>query len=221
MIHEGIAVIQSFLASYGILTAFFVGFGEEILFFVPSTGFFIALGFFLLDPRASFWTVLASASLEVGMLASLGILFGGFVMYGIFYWGGKPLVLRFGKYIRLRWQDIERFYNLLERRGASVPVLLFIRVVPAFPIGIMSIACGLMRVRLWEFAWTTFIGSIVRVICLAMVGWYAGREYAAYAERVAGFERYFAAGILLVLIITLFFHLTKLKPKNRFKNHDI
>lgn len=213
MIHEGILMIQSFLAAYGIATVFAVGFFEEIFFFVPSTGFFTALGFFILDSRAPFWSVLAPAFAEIGFLASLGIVLGGWLVYGAVYWGGKPFVIRFGRYLRVRWEDIERFYALLERRGASVPVLLFIRVIPAFPIGIMSIACGLMRARLWEFTWTTFVGSIVRVTFLAMVGWYAGREYAAYAEEIAGFERYFAAAIILCIAGFLFMHLKKRRRK--------
>lgn len=210
MIHQGISVIQHFLATYGVLTVFLVGLGEEILFFIPSTGFFMALGFFLLDPHARFWPTLLSAFGEIGFLSSLGILIGGFVMYGLAYWGGKPLVVNFGTYVRLRWGVIERFYAMLERRGASVPVLLFIRIIPAFPIGIMSIVCGLMRVRLWEFSWTTFVGSIVRATFLAMVGWYVGKEYAVYAEQVAGFERYFAA--VIVFVVFLFF-LMRLKKK--------
>ncbi len=209
MIHSGIGAIQSFLAAYGVATAFFVGFGEEILFFIPSTGFFIALGFFMVDPHARFWPAFASAFGTVGFLSSLGILLGGWLMYGAVYFGGKPLVVKFGAYVRLKWQDIERFYGLLEKRGASVPVLLFIRVIPAFPIGIMSIVCGLMRARLWEFTWTTFLGSIVRVTFLAMVGWYAGREYAAYAEQIAGYERYFAIAIALGLSVILLVRLKK------------
>lgn len=198
MIDNSFAAIESFLQAYGILAIFLLGFFEEIFFFIPSTVFFIAIGFFTIDPYLTFWPAFAVAFGELGLLVSLGIVVGGWIIYGLVYWGGKPFVVRFGKYIRVRWDDVERLNEWFKNRHIDEVALLTLRVVPLFPIGIVSIFCGLIRIRLWEFTWTAFVGSIPRVTALALTGWYLGKEYLKYTEQIAAAEHYILFGLIII-----------------------
>ena len=182
--------VHSFFAAYGIFAAFGLGVFEEIAFFVPSTMFFVALGFFAIDPSAKFPHALAVAVGELGVSVSLGVTLGGIFAYYVTYWGGRPAIMRWGKYFRVRWEDVERLHRLFEKRGAGVPALFFLRVIPAFPIGIVSLFSGLIRFRLRDFLWITFFGTVPRVAGLALLGWYLGRGYARYEGHVALFEHY-------------------------------
>ena len=206
--------IHSFFAAYGLLFAFGLGVFEEIFFFIPSTMLLVALGFFAISSEVKFWPAFAIAFGELGIVVSLGILMGGIVMYFIVYEGGKPAIMRWGKYVRVRWDDIERLHRAFEARGADKAALFFLRVIPAFPIGIVSIVCGLIRVRFFEFAWITFLGSIPRVGGLALFGWYVGRGYARYEGDVAAFEQYILIAVLIACVAFLW-HLRARKRGQR------
>ena len=195
--------LRSFFAAYGLLAAFGLGVFEELAFFIPSTMFFVALGFFAISPNLGFWQALPIAIFDLGVVVSLGILAGGIAVYFLAYLGGKPAILKWGSYARVRWEDIGRLHRIFDERGAGVAALFFLRVVPAFPIGIVSIFCGLVRVRFRDFAWITFLGSIPRVAGLSMLGWYLGKGHARYEPHIAAFERYFLIIVLLALSVLL------------------
>lgn len=200
MIDASFLYIHSWLAQYGITALFFLGFFEEIFFFIPSSLLFVALGFLIIDPHAALLSALGAAFLKVSIVTSLGVTAGALVMYGFVYWGGKPIIERYGKYARVSWHDIARFGRWFGQGYKDEAVLVFFRAIPIFPITVVSIFCGLIRITLWEFIWTTFVGSIPRVTALALVGWYLGKEYAQYAEQIAGVERY---GFIFFIAITI------------------
>ena len=204
--------VNSFFAAYGLLFAFGLGVFEEVAFFIPSTMFFVALGFFAIDPELKFLPALGVAVLELGISVSLGILLGGILVYWLVYWGGKPAVMRWGKYFRVRWEDIERLHRLFESRGADKGALLFLRVVPAFPIGVVSIFSGLIRFRFSDFAWITFFGSIPRVGLLALAGWYLGKGFVRYEGDVSRIEHY-ALIALCALLLAFLLHRKTLRLK--------
>lgn len=199
MFDGSIISVQNFLAQYGLPAVFFLGFFEEILFFLPSTAFFIALGFFGIDSYVTVGEAAFTAFGKLGSVVSLGILMGGWIMYGIAYVGGKPAIEKIGHFMRVRWSDIERFAHWFERGHIDDAALLGFRIIPTFPIGITSLFCGLIRIPLGQFTWTTVVGSIPRVGGLAFLGWYAGREYEQYAEKISGVESY--ALILFIVVV--------------------
>lgn len=200
MFDGGIVFVQDFLAHYGLPAVFFLGFFEEIFFFIPSSFLFVALGFLMIDPQATAWSALATAFWNISLLTSLGVTVGALLMYGLVYWGGKPFIERYGKYIRVSWGDLERMGRWFKRGYADEALLVFFRAIPLFPITIVSIFCGLIRIPVWEFVWTTFFGTIPRVGGLALFGWYAGKEYQKYTEHIAGIER---QGVILFIILAV------------------
>lgn len=48
--------------------------------------------------------------------------------------------------------------------------LLFLRLVPAFPFALVNLAPALAGVKLWTFAWTTFIGIVPGTLAFAFAG---------------------------------------------------
>lgn len=203
MLDSSIIFIQNFLAQYGLPTLFFLGFLEEILFFIPSAFVFVALGFLMIDPQATALTAFAMALGQISLLTSLGVTLGAFCMYGLTYWGGKPLIDRYGKYARVSWGDLERIGRWFKRGYADEALLVFFRAIPLFPITIVSIFCGLIRIPIREFLWTTFVGTVPRVAGLAFFGWYVGKEYEQYAPQIALIERYIFIALLIALAIFL------------------
>ena len=198
-------VVESFLAAYGIAAVFALGIVEEFLFFIPMSLLFVGAGFFLVNPQLNFWPALWVSFLEVGLLGGIGVLIGGLIVYSVAYWSGKKIVKKFGGYVGLNWQMIEDLNVKLRKGHLDEAVLFFLRAIPVLPIGVISIFCGLVRYDRWQFIWTTFVGSVIRLWGLAFLGWYLGREYVKYALQIAAYERYFFPVFLIIITISIIY----------------
>jgi membrane protein DedA with SNARE-associated domain len=208
MIQETTVFIQSFLVSYGTWAFFLLGFMEEVFFFIPSGLLFLAIGFFAIDAAAPFGFALTQAFGPIAFAGSFGVLAGASLMYALAYSGGKPLILKFGKYCGVRWEEIEKLNRFFGRGYADELVLIFLRAIPIFPISVVSLLCGAVRIRPTVFTVTTFIGTVFRVGSLSLFGWYAGREFSLYAEKIALFEQVVVVIGVVAVLIFLFIRLT-------------
>lgn len=217
MIDGYFRVIESFLTIYGVGAIFLLGIFEEVAFFIPMSLLFVAAGFFIIDHHAKFFPALLIAIFKVGLPGTLGVVFGGLVMYWLVYWGGKPLIRKYGPYVNLNWDDIEMLHRRFKTGHIDEAVLVFLRAVPIFPIGIVSIFCGLVRIGWQEFISTTFVGTLIRLSSLSLLGWYLGREYIKYALKIAAVERYIAL-IFLVVILVVLVYLYERQRKRRSKD---
>ncbi len=216
MIQETTVFIQSFLVSYGTWAFFLLGFMEEVFFFIPSGLLFLAIGFFAIDVAAPFGSALAQAFGPIAFAGSLGVLAGASIMYALAYWGGKPLILKFGKYCGVRWEEIEKMQRFFGRGYADELILIFLRAIPIFPISVVSLLCGTVRIRPFAFAVTTFAGTVFRVGTLSLFGWYVGREFSLYAEKIALFEQV-VVGVAVIACIVFF--VVRLKRRKLPINH--
>jgi len=194
-----------FLATYGIAAVFLLGILEEIIFFIPISILFTAAGFFIIDPHLKFFQALFEAIWKIAIPGSLGVIVGGLFIYWLVFWGGKKIINVFGRYIGLNWSHIEHLNKKFRAGYIDEVVLVFLRVIPIFPIGVVSIFCGFVRISWKEFIWTTFFGTLFRFIGLAMLGWYLGREYFKYAIQFAAFERYAIIGLLFIILLVLIY----------------
>lgn len=48
--------------------------------------------------------------------------------------------------------------------------LLFLRVIPVSPFWLVNLGCAFLGVRLWTFAWATFVGNIPTTIIFTEIG---------------------------------------------------
>ncbi len=205
MLDNYIHIIESFLAVYGILAVFLLGIFEEIIFFIPISILFIAAGFFIIDPELKFFQALFEAIWKIGIPGAFGVVAGGLLIYWLIYWGGKKITRSFGQYIGLDWSYIENLSKKFQTGHIDEAVLTLLRIIPIFPIGVVSIFCGFVQINWKEFVWTTFFGTLIRFIGLAMLGWYLGREYLKYAFQIAAFERYLVLGLLILIVLVLIY----------------
>ena len=205
MLDQYFGVIEGFLAAYGLAAVFLLGVLEEVFFFVPTPFFFVGVGFFMIDAHLKLAAALQVAILKIALPGAFGVLVGGLVIYWLVYWGGRPLVRRLSGYIGFGWEAIENLNKSFKRGHIDEVALVLLRAIPLVPIGIISLFCGLIRLNVREFSWTTFIGTVLRMTGLSLLGWYLGREYVKYAVQVAAIERYALIVILVALVIGLLY----------------
>lgn len=133
------------------------------------------------------WTVLA---------ATLGSLLGAYVLYAIGRFGGRPVVLRWGRLLRVGEADLDRSEGWFGRWGDWV--VLGGRVVP-LARSLVSIPAGTLRMPLVRFTVLTTIGSLVWNLVLVGAGYALGRRWEQVAEVVGRYSD--VAAVLVVAAI--------------------
>jgi membrane protein DedA with SNARE-associated domain len=171
---------------------------EQVIVPIPSPMIIMGAGAILISPEIT----LLNASLEIlwvivlpGTIAST---LGSFIGYGISYYGGKALVDRFQRFLDVDWNQVER----LERRfqGKKEAWSLFVaRALPVFPLSLVSIFAGLLRIGIRPFTLYTFLGSIFRCFSLGFVGWWAGATYEKVASHLDSVETIISVLMLIVM----------------------
>lgn len=106
-------------------------------------------GFLVADGKWNFWlTVLAT---------STGSIVGSLLSYWMGYYGGKPLVLKVGRYLLLNAHDLEITERFFQRR-AGILTIFISRFIPVVR-HLISIPAGMGRTPMVPFLVVTLIGA--------------------------------------------------------------
>jgi membrane protein DedA with SNARE-associated domain len=151
---------------------------------VPTAGALAAQG--LLDS----WVI-------VGLVATLGELAGGLVLYAVGYYGGEPFVHRYGKYVFFREHELERVHAFYARYGKKT--VFISRFVP-FIRGISALPAGLSQMPKRYFITYTLAGSAIFCFGLAYLGDQFGRNVNALLPLIHKFSLALAAVVVVALV---------------------
>lgn len=135
---------------------------------LPLAGFFVGRGEF------SFMGALAAST--------LGSVIGALILYVMGRWGGRPLVLRYGKWLRVTSKELDRADAWFDRYGDMV--VLFARIIP-LARSVVSIPAGTTRMPVIRFTILTTIGSAVWNLLLIGGGYILGANWERISE-IAG-----------------------------------
>jgi membrane protein DedA with SNARE-associated domain len=121
----------------------------------------------------------------VAIAGAVGCVIGSLVAYGIGAAGGRPLLLKYGKYVLISHADSDRADRWFARFGA--PVAFFSRLMPVVRTYI-SLPAGIAKMNLGQFALFTFLGSLIWSLVLAFVGYKLGDKIVQLATLFHGFD---------------------------------
>ncbi|MDH7500543.1 MAG: DedA family protein [candidate division NC10 bacterium] len=127
---------------------------------MPFSGYLVAQGRFRLG-----WVSLAGA---------LGCSIGSVLAYGVGIWGGRPLVLKYGKYVLIHRKDLERADRFFEKYGDKATFLA--RLLPVIRTFI-SLPAGISRMDFSKFLFYSFAGSLPWCFFLAWIGFKLGERW--------------------------------------------
>jgi membrane protein DedA with SNARE-associated domain len=114
------------------------------------------------------------------------------------YYGGKPFVLRAGKYLLLNVHDLERTEQFFHRRSGVVTLFIsrFIPVVRHF----VSIPAGIGRMPLLPFLITTLLGATLWNSFLLVCGMKL-REHWPIVQKYSHEVDYVVVAVMLVACV--------------------
>ncbi len=158
---------------------------------MPFSGFLVSLG--------------KLEIIRLTLVAALGNLTGAVITYAIGYWGGRPFVLKYGKYFFIKEKEVHHAERFFERWGDfAVFLARNLPIVRTF----ISLPAGVAEMNFPKFALFSFIGSIPWCLALAYIGlalgnnWMIIRQYGHILDIIVGI------GILLLIgkIIYDYYH---------------
>jgi len=136
------------------------------------------------------------------VLASLGEVLGSIAGYLIGYFGGRPAVDRWGKYLMLTHKDLDRAEAWFERHGE--PLVLFGRFIPLLR-SFVSFAAGLAEMAFAKFVLFTVIGSVLWCAGLSSLGYSLGGTY-DHVQRSFSYASYVIAVLAVLAVLGLIWH---------------
>jgi membrane protein DedA with SNARE-associated domain len=150
---------------------------------LPLAGFYVGTG-----ELHYVWALLA---------ATVGAVAGALIIYAIARHGGRPLLLRHGRLLRLREKDLDRADDWFDRHGAWI--VFFGRLVPGLR-SVVSVPAGLSEMPPARFVALTAAGSAMWNAALIGAGWALGNNYDKVGGIVGPVSTVVTIGLVLALV---------------------
>jgi len=191
--------IMESIRAHGALSVFVGVIIESVIVPIPSPLVIMGAGFILISPDLSLSQALIPILLLIVLPGSTASTLGAYIGYGIGFLGGKPLVDRWKGFLGLKWEQVESLQRRF-RKGQIKATIFFLRAIPIFPLSLISVAAGFVRLALWPFTLWTFYGSIPRCLLLAYLGWGIGDTYHRLARGIDKIETFVSLTIIIVIL---------------------
>ena len=165
-----IETMEGWVTSYGYVAIFLLMLAD-ILF--PSEVTLMVGGWYAADGRLEFWGVV--------LAGVLGNLVFGWILYAIGRKMGREILFRYGKYVMIRPQDVDKSEVWWDKYGEAAT--FFSRLIPvvrtliSLPAGIARMPIGkftlytVLGMTLWA-AFITWLGSVVEDNWESVVGYF-------------------------------------------------
>ncbi|MCJ7642308.1 MAG: VTT domain-containing protein [Desulfobacterales bacterium] len=202
MISEITQWIMESMRAHGQLSVFVGVMIEQIIVPIPSPLIIMGAGAILILPDLSIPNALLQILWIIVLPGAIASTLGSYIGYMISYYGGKALVIRFQRFLDVNWDEIGNLEKRFKGRKQAVSIFLS-RAIPVFPISLVSIFAGLLRIPIKPFTLYTFLGSIFRCLFLGFVGWWIGATYEKVATRLDSAETFISILMLIGMAIVL------------------
>ncbi|MCS7287181.1 MAG: DedA family protein [Anaerolineae bacterium] len=141
-----------------------------------------------------------------GFFGALGCTIGSVLTYWFGAKGGRPILLRYGKYILISKHDIYMADRWFERYGESTA--FFSRLMPIVRTFI-SLPAGVARMNFPRFVVLTFVGSFLWCWGLAYAGYVFGEHWREVREIMRPFDIPIAIALLALAAWYIYRHVKR------------
>ncbi len=155
--------------------------------------------------------------LEANIAAALGSMIGSTIAYFVGYWGGRPFILKYGKYFFVSEKHFYKAEGTFNKYGRSA--VFFGRLLPVIRTFI-SLPAGIARMDFRKFLLYSLIGMLPWNFALIFLGYEYGEKFVAIIEPI--YKKFEYAVIAIILLAVLFFaarHYLKRKKENTDKTN--
>lgn len=189
-----------------LISAWYLGAGYfGIVFAMALESCCIPLPSEIVMPLAGAYAILYPSKFSlvgVTLAGTIGCVVGSIVAYWIGRTGGRPLLLRYGRYILISQADSDRADRLFARHGDSVT--FFSRLLPVVRTFI-SLPAGIAEMNFAKFVFYTFLGSLPWCLLLAFIGTKIGEQSQQIRALTSVFHGLdIVIGLIIILAVALY-----------------
>jgi membrane protein DedA with SNARE-associated domain len=172
---------------------------------LPFAGFLVGQGTNIEPLTGQPWNLAL-----VTLAGTIGATVGALVAYAIGYFGGRPVLERWGRILRITPADLDRTDEFFARHGTKAA--FFGRLIPVVR-SLVSFAAGIAHMPLLPFVVFTTLGSLPFTFVLAFAGVQLGANWEVIGDVLKRFE-YVILAVLAVVVIG-FIWLRFVRPRRR------
>ncbi|USK30173.1 DedA family protein [Bacillus sp. CMF21] len=164
----------------------------------------------LVLPLAGYWVYQGDMTLWGTVLAgTVGGTIGPLTLYALGRYGGRPFLIKYGKYIFINEENLSKADAFFEKNGAMVAFTA--RFLPGVRT-LISIPCGMAKMNVWIFSIYTFAAMLPITFLYVFLGFKLGDKW----EEVGGMANDYLlpAGVVIVIVFLLYKFMTRkaIKP---------
>ena len=165
---------------------------------IPSEIIMPFSGFLVFEGRFIFW--------QVVIWGAIGNLIGSIIAYAVGFYGGRPLVIRYGKYVLISSHDLDLADNWFKKYGQFTA--FFSRLLPIVRTFI-SLPAGISRMDFKKFSFYTLAGSLPWSFVLTYAGVIMGENWLSLEVYFRKFQWVIGGLIILGIIWWVWRHINQ------------
>ncbi|QKQ98446.1 hypothetical protein GKQ38_02885 [Candidatus Nanohaloarchaea archaeon] len=199
MLDGFVQLLFELIQQHGVLAVMLGMVIEEVFVPIPSPIIPMAAGFLLIE-AATVPAAVVKVLFIIAIPASIASVLSSYFVFGAAYYGGPPIIKKYGKYLDVKWEEVQHLESHFDSGREKYYVALF-RAVPIVPLSLISGSAGLFQMDWREYGIWSFIGMMPRNFILGMIGWWVGSE--KYLERIAGLIDSLSTLIIVTVILAV------------------
>ena len=150
-------------------------------------------------------------NLAAGAFGAVGCVIGSVIAYWVGMRGGRPFLNRYGRYILIGADDLERADRWFARNGDwAIFITRLLPVVRTF----ISFPAGIARMRFIRFIIYTFVGSFIWCAALAFAGYLLGEHWEQIRQVMRPFDPFIAGVIVLAIAYYVYRHVRRARRRS-------
>jgi membrane protein DedA with SNARE-associated domain len=184
--------LEPTLRHYGYLAVGGILFLEDFGVPLPGETMLIAASLYAGTGSLNIWLV--------GLVAVVGAVLGDNVGFAIGHFGGRKLIDRFGKYVLMTPERLDKVEAFFRKHGTRVVV------IARFVEGLRQangLIAGTVGMRWPKFLAANVVGAVGWVAFWASLGYFAGN----HVETISKYFTYFAIGLVVLVVLVVSRHL--------------
>ena len=192
--------ILKLIQTNGNLSMFLGGFIEQIIVPIPSPIITMAGGAFLINIGLPIFETIWQIFVKVSIPYTIGATIGTSLVYLIAFYGGKPLIDTFGKYIGISWKLIEKVRQDFQKTIKDELFILIACTIPVVPVSLVSAFCGGFKIKPAKFYPMVFLALLIRATILGFIGFQMGETFTSLAhglDKIESVLTIIGAGLIL------------------------
>lgn len=198
MIETLFSIVITWIQVLGWAGVFYASLLEEFIHVVPTSVVQLTAGAILLSGTPLSWALVGKSILIIGLPAAVGVTVGALPYFALGWFGGKPAVEKWGKWLGVSWKLVEDFDKKLSRTWWDELVFTGLRVLPFIPSIPISLGAGVVRLPLRTYLTGSFVGTFIRASVMGVIGATIGSRVSVLGKFMTHGEY---AGLFIIVIV--------------------